>query len=81
LFELFRDGSFVLLGPEPGIACAADWSGRLRTGTLAEPFGRGWPPYVLVRPDGYVAWTGAAADDGLTEALHHWCGEPDRVAR
>jgi 2-polyprenyl-6-methoxyphenol hydroxylase-like FAD-dependent oxidoreductase len=81
LYELFRDGSFVLLGPEAGIACAADWSSRLRTGTLAEPVGKGCPPYVLVRPDGYVAWTGTTAGAGLTHALHRWCGEPDRVAR
>ncbi|GAB1511107.1 FAD-dependent monooxygenase [Actinophytocola sp. KF-1] len=80
LFELFRDGSFVLLCPGTDVACAADWSSRLRTGTLAEPFGTNWPAYVLVRPDGYVAWTGATAD-GLTDALHRWCGEPDRVAR
>jgi hypothetical protein len=36
---------------------------------------------VLVRPDGYVAWAGATADDGLTAALHRWCGEPDRAVR
>jgi 2-polyprenyl-6-methoxyphenol hydroxylase-like FAD-dependent oxidoreductase len=81
LYELFRDGGFVLLSPEPRVAYAEDWSSRLRTGTLAEPMGKGWPPYVLVRPDGYVAWTGTAADDGLTDALHRWCGEPDRVVR
>ncbi|WP_199443685.1 FAD-dependent monooxygenase [Umezawaea beigongshangensis] len=81
LYELFRDGGFVLLGPGPEPAHAAAWSSRLRTGTLAEPIGRGWPPHVLVRPDGYVAWAGTAVDDGLTEALHRWCGEPDQVAR
>ena len=32
------------------------------------------PPAVLVRPDGYVAWVGAAADDALREALTRWFG-------
>jgi 2-polyprenyl-6-methoxyphenol hydroxylase-like FAD-dependent oxidoreductase len=81
LYELFRDGSFVLLGPEPGAAYAAEWSSRVRTGELAEALGKDWPPYLLVRPDGYVAWAGAVADDGLVDALYRWCGEPDRVTR
>jgi hypothetical protein len=81
LYELFRDGGFVLLGPEPAAAHTTDWSSRLRTGMLAEPLGKGWPPYVLVRPDGHVAWSGSTAEDGLTDALHRWCGEPGRVVR
>src|SRR5262249_53765801 len=32
-------------------------------------------PALLVRPDGYVAWTGMAAD-GLVAALTTWFGEP-----
>nr|WP_236061011.1 FAD-dependent monooxygenase [Actinacidiphila acididurans] len=30
---------------------------------------------LLVRPDGYVAWTGKG-DEGLTQALTHWFGPP-----
>jgi 3-(3-hydroxy-phenyl)propionate hydroxylase len=32
------------------------------------------PGAVLVRPDGYVAWTGALADPGLPQALERWFG-------
>ncbi|MBW8899199.1 MAG: hypothetical protein JF619_14050, partial [Massilia sp.] len=32
------------------------------------------PPAVLIRPDGYVAWTGSG--DGLADALAMWCGRP-----
>ncbi|MDT5079782.1 MAG: hypothetical protein QOJ80_4419 [Mycobacterium sp.] len=29
---------------------------------------------VLIRPDGYVGWVGAAPHQGLAEALNRWCG-------
>ncbi|MEJ8644283.1 FAD-dependent monooxygenase [Streptomyces sp. MS1.HAVA.3] len=29
---------------------------------------------VLIRPDGYVAWTSPGSTDDLTEALHRWFG-------
>ncbi len=32
------------------------------------------PEAVLIRPDGYVAWVGDAAGQGLTEALAAWFG-------
>ncbi|MEU0853814.1 hypothetical protein ABZ387_38860, partial [Streptomyces flaveolus] len=30
---------------------------------------------VLVRPDGYVAWTSPGTTDDLTGALHRWFGD------
>jgi 2-polyprenyl-6-methoxyphenol hydroxylase-like FAD-dependent oxidoreductase len=34
------------------------------------------PEAVLIRPDGYVAWVGDAAGQGLAEALATWFGPP-----
>lgn len=49
LFELLREGSFVVLTREP-----VDVPGA-RNGVHADP---SLPAAVLVRPDGYVAWAG-----------------------
>jgi 3-(3-hydroxy-phenyl)propionate hydroxylase len=34
---------------------------------------------VLIRPDGYVAWVGDLAQQGLADALTSWFGPPAAV--
>ncbi len=94
VFSLLHDARPVLidLGAPGGIGIAP-WADRVRSveATHAGP----WelpligevaaPTAVLVRPDGYVAWVGVAADPvdpddparpGLAEALATWFGPP-----
>ncbi|HEX4404454.1 MAG TPA: FAD-dependent monooxygenase [Polyangia bacterium] len=86
-FTLLHDARPVLLNL--GARCALDvasspWTNRVRRvdasyagvwelpviGAVAAPTG------VLIRPDGYVAWVGDGADDGLRDALTKWFGPP-----
>jgi 2-polyprenyl-6-methoxyphenol hydroxylase-like FAD-dependent oxidoreductase len=57
------DGRPALTGSADTLATAAPWSGRV----TAQP----GPRDLLVRPDGYVAWSGGP---GLAEALTTWFG-------
>ncbi|PWI10387.1 hypothetical protein DIZ27_12310 [Streptomyces sp. NWU339] len=72
--ELLRGGRFALLhrGPAPDVAAA--WANRAVVAEVAAG-DRRWPSLVLVRPDGYVAWSGTDPD-GLRNALQRWCGIP-----
>ncbi|MGW0466396.1 FAD-dependent monooxygenase [Streptomyces sp. NPDC003027] len=62
LYELLRDGEFVLIAPEgsrPALPPATPASAaRLIRATWTDPARR---TALLVRPDGYAAWTGSAA--------------------
>jgi bifunctional hydroxylase/dehydrase len=81
--ELLHTAKGVLLDtsddPESR-AIASAWSGRVRTVTAAPDENRPGDPLgesagVLVRPDGYVAWT-STSDVGLPTALGRWFGSP-----
>jgi hypothetical protein len=78
LYEILRDGRFVLLAPAyPGAAIGRRWTGRVDFATPADAT----LPMVLPRPDGYVAWATdqtapASRDAALRTALTRWCGQP-----
>jgi 2-polyprenyl-6-methoxyphenol hydroxylase-like FAD-dependent oxidoreductase len=59
---------------------AAGWHDRVDI-LAAERVSPKVPTPLLVRPDGYVAWTPEAAPETpLVTALHHWFGEPQADA-
>ncbi|WP_163506983.1 FAD-dependent monooxygenase [Fodinicola acaciae] len=77
LYEALRDGKFVLLVSSTATAGHTEvWSDHVRiavAGTTepADVSAR----YVLVRPDGYVAWAGSD-ETGALRALRAWCRTP-----
>jgi 3-(3-hydroxy-phenyl)propionate hydroxylase len=85
VFSLLHDARplFLDLG-EPGAFDITPWADRVRK-TDARYAGA-WelpllgavaaPSAVLIRPDGYVAWTSSGTDDGLRDALTTWFGAP-----
>jgi 2-polyprenyl-6-methoxyphenol hydroxylase-like FAD-dependent oxidoreductase len=89
LYELTRDGRFLLLdaGPDDTVAeAAAPWGSRVCTVRTPVPL----PEHpdvttLLARPDGYIAWTddqGGTPDaraDRVREALLYWCGPEERL--
>ena len=90
VFALLRDARPVLLnlGVAGGVDLTA-WKDRIRL-IDAEILGEWKLPVigavpaagaVLIRPDGYVAWAGDAADHKLRDALTTWFGPPAAVGR
>ena len=83
MFALLHDGRGVLLNlGEPNGFDISPWGHRVRL-VNARHEGR-WelpvlgevaaPPAVLIRPDGYVAWTGDLTDPKLPQAISTWFG-------
>ena len=81
--ELLHAARPVLLHlGEPGAGGLGPWADRVRSVDAAHD--GVWelpvvgvvdaPVAVLIRPDGYVAWTGAPTDPGLSVALARWFG-------
>jgi 2-polyprenyl-6-methoxyphenol hydroxylase-like FAD-dependent oxidoreductase len=85
VFELLHDAKPVLLNlGEPGGFDIAPWAERVQL--IDARYDGPWElpvlgavtaaTAVLIRPDGYVAWTGDRTQLGLPEALSTWFGAP-----
>ncbi|ALR10184.1 hypothetical protein BST43_20580 [Mycobacteroides saopaulense] len=78
LYEVMRDGKFVLLDGTGGAVheVTAPWAQRVNVFPL-ERTARG-PSAVLVRPDGYVGWAtdadGSRVSQELPSVLNQWLG-------
>ncbi|MGR6918504.1 FAD-dependent monooxygenase [[Actinomadura] parvosata] len=81
LAELQRTGRPLLLdlAGDPGLRARAEpWSGRVdvvSAGCAEAP-----ADALLIRPDGFVAWSTPAGAASLTDALARWFGPPARAA-
>jgi len=85
VFSLLHDARPVLLNlGDPGKFDIEPWADRVRQ--IEVVYDGTWelpalgaviaPTAVLIRPDGYVAWVGDAARQGLADALTIWFGPP-----
>ena len=85
VFELLHDAQPVLLNlSAPGAFDITPWADRVQL--VDAQYAGPWelpvigavsaPAAVLIRPDGYVAWVGDAAQQGLVSALTTWFGRP-----
>jgi 2-polyprenyl-6-methoxyphenol hydroxylase-like FAD-dependent oxidoreductase len=71
LAELLRSGRPLLLDLAGVGDVAAGWRDRVDVVAGTHPD----HPALLIRPDGFVAWAGTAAE-GLVESLTRWFGSP-----
>ncbi|WP_406318981.1 FAD-dependent monooxygenase [Streptosporangium sp. NBC_01639] len=73
LVELLRAGRPLFLGDRDDLLdVVARWAHRVDTVEVScEP--------ILVRPDGYAAWSAPGDASTLRTALYRWFGEPDQV--
>ena len=89
VFALLHDARPVLLNlGDPGDFDITPWADRVQL--VDARYGGAWelpvigavtaPGAVLIRPDGYVAWVGGRADDGLYDALTASFGSPNAVS-
>lgn len=69
--SLLHSGRGVLINQS-----ANGWSDRIDVVTANPGLGL---DAVLIRPDGYVAWTAPGSSIGLSDALSRWFGARDRV--
>ena len=83
VFPLLHRARPVLLNlGEPGTLDITPWADRVQL--VDASYDGAWelpvlgavaaPTVVLIRPDGYVAWVGAQAQEGLVDALTTWFG-------
>jgi len=85
VYSLLHEGRPVLLNlAAPGAFDIGPWADRVQL--VDAKYDGPWelpalgivaaPTAALIRPDGYVAWVGDAAQHGLTDALGTWFGPP-----
>jgi 2-polyprenyl-6-methoxyphenol hydroxylase-like FAD-dependent oxidoreductase len=85
VFSLLHDARPLLLNLDgPGGFDITSWADRVRL--IEAQYDGVWelpalgavaaPAAVLIRPDGYVAWTGDKPQSGLADALTTWFGPP-----
>ncbi|MFD0683235.1 FAD-dependent monooxygenase [Actinomadura fibrosa] len=74
--DLLHTARGLLITTDPAVR-ADEWADRIDTITAT------WPPdhhpeldTVLIRPDGYIAWTHPGTHHDLTTAIHRWFGTP-----
>ncbi len=89
VFELLHDAKPVLLNlGEPGGFDITGWADRVQL--IDASYDGEWelpllgaitaPTAVAIRPDGYVAWVGDLAQQGLADALTTWFGPPTELS-